>query len=58
MVSLSYLISATKPDKWECKSFYKQPNNLPNVSYAIQQVKASIDLHHKGCKATNAQYQG
>ena len=28
------------------------------MNYAIQQVKAHIDLHQKGYKTTNAQYKG
>ena len=40
------LILATKPNKAELKSFYRYLNSLPNVSYAIQQVKACVGLHH------------
>ena len=57
MFSLFSLILATKPEKWELKSFYGHLNDLPNVSYAIHQVKTHVSLHYEGYKATNMQYQ-
>ena len=57
MFSLFSLISTTKPENWELKLFYEHPNDLPTMSYVIQQVKAHIALHHEGYKATNTQYQ-
>ena len=56
MFLLFLLILATKPDKLELKLFSRHPNELPNVSYAIQQVKAQVVLYYKGWKATNTQY--
>ena len=58
MFLLFSLILATKPERWELKSFFEHLNDQPNVSYAIQQVKARVGLYHKGYKATNIQYQG
>ena len=57
MFSLLSLTLTTKPKDLELKSFYRHLNNLPNVSYAIQQVKTLVDHHHNGCKATKSQYQ-
>ena len=48
MFSLFSLILATKPEKLELKSFYKHLNDLPNVTYAIQQAKAHINLFEDG----------
>ena len=33
--SLFFQTAATKPQKLEFKSFYKQLNDLPNMSYVI-----------------------